>query len=329
MTFSGGYRPAAAQTLPWPTLAVSVLAGLAALLVAWIGALSLGWPVEGDATVFHFLAVQHALGSMPYRDIVDMNMPLIYWIHDALIGSAGLGDGAFRAFDLAATVLLAGLGVMFVWPAGRPAAVLAGLSLALMHLAFGPLDEGQRDFLLLIPELVATLCACAAAEVQATRWRGLLLFVAGLAVAAAALFKPTALLLGLVIVVADGRLRISTLLWAGLGFAVGMGATIGALAATGALEPFLHAMKTYLPAYGPVDHKSKLVLAGRTGVWVWKLSGFVAAGLLSLRAATDARIRVAIFLVFRPRSRLRPGEGLSLPFLPLDPWLDRLGQPSA
>jgi hypothetical protein len=281
----------------WLGFAAPLQAGLVALLVLWISALSLGWPLEGDATVFHFLAVQHSLGSLPYRDVADMNFPLIYWIHDALVGIAGPGDFPFRIFDLLVTGVAAGLAVLFVWPAGRTPAVLAGLSLAFAHLTFGPLDEGQRDFLLLIPALAAAICATAASQETKNRKRFALLATAGFAVALAALFKPTAVLLGLLVFVADGRVRLTTILWTGLGFALGMAVPVTVLGATGALTPFFHVMAQYLPAYGPIDRQSKHVLLLLIGVCLVKFSGFVLAGALSLRPSINARARVAIFLV--------------------------------
>jgi hypothetical protein len=41
-------------------------------------------PVFLKATIFHFIAVQCQMGAIPYRDIFDINMPLIYYIHAAV-----------------------------------------------------------------------------------------------------------------------------------------------------------------------------------------------------------------------------------------------------
>jgi hypothetical protein len=37
---------------------------------------SLDWRLTGDAAIFHFIAAQMKLGAVPYRDIIDLNMPL-------------------------------------------------------------------------------------------------------------------------------------------------------------------------------------------------------------------------------------------------------------
>jgi hypothetical protein len=67
---------------------------------------SLDWPLVGDASIFHFIAGQMQMGAVPYRDIVDINMPLIYFIHLAVVAMGGMGDVAWRAFDLTASALI-------------------------------------------------------------------------------------------------------------------------------------------------------------------------------------------------------------------------------
>jgi hypothetical protein len=44
----------------------------------------------GDATIFHFIAGQVQMGAVPYRDIFDINMPLIYYIHAAVVAIGGM-----------------------------------------------------------------------------------------------------------------------------------------------------------------------------------------------------------------------------------------------
>src|SRR5262249_47790134 len=71
--------------------------GAAVSLLLWR---SLDWPLIGDATIFHFIADQMRMGAIPYRDIYDINMPLIYFIHLAVVAIGGMSDVAWRAFDL-------------------------------------------------------------------------------------------------------------------------------------------------------------------------------------------------------------------------------------
>ena len=92
-----------------------------AVVAGWLLWRSLDWPLVGDAAIFHFIASQFQMGAIQYRDIFDINMPLIYYIHAAVIAIGGIGDGAWRAFDLTAAVLMSGLGYSQVPPPILPA----------------------------------------------------------------------------------------------------------------------------------------------------------------------------------------------------------------
>ena len=92
----------------------AALAAVAGLLI-WR---SLSWPLIGDATIFHFIAGQMRMGAVPYRDIIDVNMPLIYDIHAAIVALGGMSDGAWRAFDLAAAATLSACILALLRPAG-------------------------------------------------------------------------------------------------------------------------------------------------------------------------------------------------------------------
>jgi hypothetical protein len=104
-----------------------------AIAAGWLLWCSLDWPLVGDATIFHFIAGQFQMGAVPYRDIFDVNMPLTYFVHAAVISIGGMGDAAWRAFDLTAAVLVSGLILMLVWPAGRAVAILAVLIVLVSH----------------------------------------------------------------------------------------------------------------------------------------------------------------------------------------------------
>ena len=71
-------------------------------LAAAAGALlwrSLDWPLVSDAAIFHLIAGQMQMGAVPYRDIIDINMPLIYFIHLAAVAIGGMGDVALRSIS--------------------------------------------------------------------------------------------------------------------------------------------------------------------------------------------------------------------------------------
>src|SRR5262249_19807432 len=145
------------------------------------------------------------MAAVPYRDIIDINMPLIYFIHVAAVAIGGMGDMAWRAFDLAATALVSGLILVLVWPAGRAAAIQAVLIVLVTHLLLGPYAAGQRDYLITIPALAAAVVSARAAE-NPQRYR-IDLFLAGVFAMVAASIKPTGILLLPLPAITMGRLR--------------------------------------------------------------------------------------------------------------------------
>lgn len=213
---------------------VNVLLAVATCVLLWR---SLGWPLVGDAAIFHFIAGQMQMGAVPYRDIVDINMPLIYFIHAAVVAVGGMSDIVWRAFDLVAAALMSGLILMLVWPAGRAVAILAVLVVLVMHLLLGPYAAGQRDYLMSIPGLAAALASVRAGEDR--RHRRLDLLLAGAFAVTAAAIKPSGvLLLGLPFLAMGGSTRREAV-WVAAG-AAGTGLLgLGILAAYGSLWPFI------------------------------------------------------------------------------------------
>src|SRR6266508_3381051 len=164
-----------------------------AIAAGWLLWHSLDWPLVGDATIFHFIAGQFQMGAVPYRDIFDINMPLIYYIHAAVVAIGGMSDVAWRAFDLSAALLMSGLILMLVWPAGRAVAILAVLIVLVTHFLLGPYSAGQRDFLMSIPALAAALASAKAAEDKG-HGHFYLMLVGAFAMTAASI-KPSGILL--------------------------------------------------------------------------------------------------------------------------------------
>ncbi|HEY7665944.1 MAG TPA: hypothetical protein VH934_22730 [Xanthobacteraceae bacterium] len=254
------------------------------------------WPLVGDATIFHFIADQMRMGAVPYRDIIDVNMPLIYVIHAAVVAAGGMSDIAWRAFDLGAAAMLAGLIVLLVAPAGRAVALHAALIVLIMHLLLGPYSAGQRDFLMSIPALAVALASAAAAENRGAPRARLSLLLAGVFSVIAASIKPTGLLLlGLP---AAGTMGLR---WReALSIAAGAAATgllmLATLAAYGALDAFIGMMRGLMPAYAVLGSRPLPDILRDTLVWLAPVAGLALAAALSLRAAKPPRVRVMIGL---------------------------------
>ena len=266
-------------------------------LVAAAGALlwrSLDWPVVGDAAIFHFIAGQMQMGAVPYRDIVDINMPLIYLIHAAVTGIGGMGDLAWRTFDLGAAALLAGLILALVWPAGRAVAIHAALIVLLMHLLLGPYAAGQRDYLMSIPALAVTLVSARAAE-NPQRCRTELLLAGALAVIAASI-KPSGILLLALPAVAMAGLHWRQAMWITAGAAASGLVLLGLLAAYGALWAFIAMVRQLMPAYASLDSRPISAIFGDTLVWLAPIGGLALAAALNIAAAKPPQVRALIGL---------------------------------
>ena len=225
-----------------------------AISAGWLLWRSLDWPLVGDATIFHFIAGQFQMGAIQYRDIFDINMPLIYFVHAAVIAIGGMGDGAWRAFDLTAAVLMSGLILVLVWPAGRAVAILAVLIVLVTHFLLGPYSAGQRDFLMSIPALAAALASAKAAEDQ--QHDRFYLVLVGVFAMTAASIKPSGMLLLLLPVFTRVKRDWRELQWVIIG-AAGTGILVfGTLAAWGGLEPFITTMQDLMPRYASLGART-------------------------------------------------------------------------
>jgi hypothetical protein len=255
---------------------------------------SLDWPLVGDAAIFHFIAGQMQMGAVPYRDIIDINMPLIYFIHLAVVAIGGMGDVAWRAFDLAAAALMSGLILALVSPAGRAPAILAALVVLVAHLLLGPYSAGQRDYLMSIAALAATLASARAAE--NSRHRSLDLLLAGAFAATAAAIKPSGLILLALPAVAMVGLRWREAAWIVAG-AVATGLLLlGLLAASGGLWAFVAMVRDVMPAYASLDSRSISDIFPDTLVWLAPMAGLAFAAALNIAAPRPPRVRAMIGL---------------------------------
>jgi len=270
---------------------LNVLLAVAAGCLLWR---SLDWPLVGDATIFHFIAAQMQNGAVPYRDIIDINMPLIYFIHLAVVAIGGLGDVAWRAFDLAATALVSGLILVLVWPAGRASAIQAALIVLLIHLLLGPYSAGQRDYLLSIPALAVALVSAEAAENPQRRWIYLLL--AGVFAMPAAAIMPSGALLLALPAVTMAQMRWHEAAWITIG-AAGTGLVlVGLLAASGASGAFIATMQSLMPAYASLGARTISEIFRDTAVWLAPAAGLALAAALKISAPKPPRVRAMIGL---------------------------------
>lgn len=290
-----GGEPPRSFALTGRSNVVAVFDLLLAVPAVWLLWRSLNWPLVGDATIFHFIVNQMAMGAVPYRDIIDVNMPLTYDIHAAVVALGGMSDAAWRVFDLAAAALLSVCILALVWPAGRAEAILAVLTVLLMHFLIGRYAAGQRDFLMTIPALGVAWTSVRAAE--DARSRHTLLALAGALAMTAALIKPSGIVLLALPALALPDLAMKPdwrqLLWISAGaLAVALG-EFGLLAARGGFGAFVEMIFDVLPAYASMGAQPPLEVL-KAVHWIGPVGGLAVAAALGIGIPKPPRLRVLI-----------------------------------
>lgn len=180
---------------PW-VLGASLSVSLAIFVVGtW------RWPLVGDASLYHYVAFLMDHGFVPYRQIVEINMPGCYLVHWLVIHTLGGGALSWRIFDLGLMALI-GASMMIIsspYGANRSGWFLgfagAGL-LTLIHGQDGVAFLGERD------QVMAALFACSYAFLflalrRKAEW---MIWPAAVAAGAAATVKPWGAPAGLILV---------------------------------------------------------------------------------------------------------------------------------
>ena len=210
----------------------------------------------------HYVAWLVSQGTVPYRDVFDMNVPGVYLLHLGVIRTLGEGDRAWRIFDLAWLGLTSAALFGFSRRMGDAWSGLgAALLFVLYHLSGGAWRAGQRDFLLV---LFLVLAAWGAAQAWESGGAHVPLLWGGLAAGTGVMIKPQAALfwIACAAVAAWGARHAGALralaLWCAAGLVV-PAAIMGWLAWRGGAEAFLTIATGYvLPLYSHV---------GRVSVW--------------------------------------------------------------
>jgi hypothetical protein len=262
-----------------------------AVFTGWLLWRSLGWPLVGDAAIFHFIAGQMKMGAVPYRDIADVNMPLTYDLHAAIVAVGGMSDVAWRAFDLTAAAMMSACILMLVGPVGRAVAILAMLSVLVNHLLLGPYAAGQRDYLMSIPALAAALVSARTAEDHEHRW--LYLLLAGAFAMTAASIKPSGILL-LILPALAIRLHWRDMIWSAAG-AAGVGLLAFGTLAAGGLGALVTMIRELLPLYASMGARTVPEVLEAVQ-WIVPIAGLALAAALGIAAPKPPRVRVMIGL---------------------------------
>ena len=103
------------------------------------------WPLVGDAPLMHYVVFLMDHGRIPYRDIVDINMPGTYLIEGLVIHVFGGGSLAWRIFDFSLIGVAAAAMAAIACPYSWFAAVFSASIFLFLHGRDGLIQLGQRD----------------------------------------------------------------------------------------------------------------------------------------------------------------------------------------
>lgn len=202
---------------------------------------SLHWLLLGDASLMHYVVFLAERGLVPYRDIIDINLPGTYaseWVVMHLFGGGSL---AWRLFDVFLGVAATAAMSVIAWPYDKLAGLFAGSLFFLIHGRDGMNELGQRDLLMTVVLLWSTALVLCALR----RRMQFLIPLAGVLAGFAVTVKPTAALfwiatLGYAAFLQAGEPRRRLRLWlSGLAsFLVVPAMALGFLIHIHALRPF-------------------------------------------------------------------------------------------
>lgn len=310
------YFEATARMTVWTIVAVLTFATGRALYG------SLRWRMTSDASLYYYIAMQLLHGAVPYRDILDQNMPGVYWIHEAIIASFGTGDVPWRVFDLTCLAGICAVAGTILRRAGAAPCALGVVLVAGYHLSAGPMMAGQRDYIAVLPLMIAGLATIRFMETDRRRE----LAIAGTAIGAAVLLKPTFVLApaalitvlvmhkwrGLQSMVLDG-------LWLGVSMLAVLCAAAAALAIRGALVPFIDTFRYYvLPIYSKLYTQIGYSYFALIGIHLLPSMALILASCLTANSKRpDVRHTVATLALFGLVSFYLQGKGF---FYHLCPW---------
>jgi hypothetical protein len=184
------------QSLLW-RWSRSVLSAILAALLAVFVVGTWRWPLVGDASVIHYVAFLMDHGFVPYRQIVELNMPGAYLVEWLLIHTFGGGSLSWRIFDFTLLAAIGAAMILITRPYGGFAGFAAAALLALIHGQDGVAFLGERD--LIIAALLVWMCAFLFLGLRHnSAW---LIFASGFAAGVAATMKPLAIPIGFLLLI--------------------------------------------------------------------------------------------------------------------------------
>lgn len=133
---------------------------LFAIYLLTVAGMSLQWRMVHDSPILMYLTLMiDEFGYVPYRDLLDVNLPGSYLIY-ALVGRASeYSDLGFRIADLLYLAAISTLTWLWMRDFGRAVAWAGVLLGGMLYLSYGSTMSFQREFLILLPVMAALLTA--------------------------------------------------------------------------------------------------------------------------------------------------------------------------
>ncbi len=261
-------------------------AGLGRAAILWIigfsvicGSVSLIYPFGRDQGSYGYAAWVLLDGGMPYLDVYAYKPPMNVLLHALAMGVFGVNTWAIRAMDIAwtaATGLVVASIALGLWKR-RDAALAAGLAVPFFYYQIDYWTTAQTDGWMTLPSAIAVWAVLRGGRaLDHDRRRAIGFWIgAGASAGVAVLFKYTAGLIGLPMLLALAWVGASTgrRVWMGVPAMFGGGLlTLGAcwawLSIGGAWDAF---METQLGLASYIGHRADLSNVPRTLTWLFTL----------------------------------------------------------
>ncbi len=273
---------------------------LLGFVIAGLG-IARSWPLVHDAPLMHYVvfAMQH--GMVPYRDIVDMNMPGTYVIESLAMHLFGGGSFGWWLWDALSGVLAILSSMWIAGPQYRWSGVAGASLVYLVHLKSGPWNLGQRDWIVAVLLEAAFACLFHGIRTKQLQWIAGFTCLCGLA----ASIKPPVAGVAFVFLLAAGWLLArdhkrsgplwrKLVLWSLVGVVVPAAMTGIFLARWGVTGDFLRVAHGLVPYYASL-HRPRLSKLLRLAT---PYRGLLIPGVLALFVAGRCWLRwESVFLL--------------------------------
>jgi hypothetical protein len=217
------------------------------------------WPLVGDASLMHYVIFLRQQGLLPYKDIVEINLPGTYFAEALAMRCFGTGTQGWRIYDFFLLLSILGAALVFAGKRRVFAGFFAGAMFSLIHLQDGIAQGGQRDLLMAALLLWAYVALFRAQNASDGAPMALLY---GVLIGCTVMIKPVLLPLGLVLLLAAGwvahrrGLRAWRLLGAGtIGIALPCITALLWLKGLGVLQSFFLIFRDLLPLHAELGRQ--------------------------------------------------------------------------